>query len=380
MNGVIARGIKTPIIRAEDDLALIVTKAILAACKDENFKLNHKDIIAITEGVVAISNNNFININKVAKDIKSKLKSSHIGIVYPIFSRNRFSVILKAIAKSANEVTILMPYPYDEVGNPNINQNDLDKLILKDNIVTNDKLFYEFKHPYTNVNIINYYKDIVKAENVKVNFIFSNDPATILNYTNDIIVAEVHRRHERLSFFKKLFANVITLADIANKENSETGYNTEYGLLGSNVATPESLKLFPRKDLTLLKRVQELIYLETSKHVEVFVFGDGAFKDPTSGIWELADPVVSPFYTEGLMGYPSEIKIKMLAETKFKHLTGNALEEAIAAEKKTIVKDSDQQLGTTPRKYLDLLGSLADLVAGSGDRQTPVVLIQNYLK
>lgn len=380
MQGVIARGIKTPIIKAHDNLAETVTNAILLTATNENFEINDKDVIAITEGVVAIAANNYVTLDEVASDIKKKLNSDHIGLVNPIFSRNRFSLILKAIARSTKKITMLMPYPADEVGNPNVDKTLIDQLIIKDERVINDDAFYQFKHPFTKVNIINYYQKIVETENCKIEFIFSNNAKKILDYTNDIIVCEIHNRNNTKNNLKNSYNNVLTLSDIVNDETTKSGYNSKYGLLGSNVATFESLKLFPNDAMPLLIEIQNIIKEKTNKHVEVMVFGDGAFKDPSSGIWELADPVVSPFYTKGLIGSPSEVKIKMLVETKYKHLSGDALELAIAEEVSKTNKETWEMLGTTPRKYVDLLGSLADLIVGSGDKKTPVVLIQNYFK
>lgn len=380
MSGVIARGIKTPIIKAGNDLVEIVTESILNDAKTEGYEIKDKDVIAITEGVVAIANNNFVTVDDISNDLKTKLNSEHIGLVYPIFSRNRFSIILKGIARSTKKVTILMPYPSDEVGNPNINESDLNKLIIENDVVMNDNFFYEFKHPYTNVNIINYYKEIVEKENASINFVFSNNAKVITNYTKDIIVCEIHNRNNRYLELEDVSNKIVRLTDILNKPINNSGYNEEYGLLGSNVQTFESLKLFPREDHNLLLKIQEKIKTLTNKHVEVMVFGDGAFKDPTSGIWELADPVVSPFYTKGLIGSPSEVKIKMLVATKYKDLEGEALENALKEEIENKNKTESSKLGTTPRMYTDLIGSLADLVVGSGDKKTPVVLIQNYFK
>lgn len=380
MSGVIARGIKTPIIKAGNDLVEIVTESILNDAKTEGYEIKDKDVIAITEGVVAIANNNFVTVDDISNDLKTKLNSEHIGLVYPIFSRNRFSIILKGIARSTKKVTILMPYPSDEVGNPNINESDLNKLIIENDVVMNDNFFYEFKHPYTNVNIINYYKEIVEKENASINFVFSNNAKVITNYTKNIIVCEIHNRNNRYLELEDVSNKIVRLTDILNKPINNSGYNEEYGLLGSNVQTFESLKLFPREDHNLLLKIQEKIKTLTNKHVEVMVFGDGAFKDPTSGIWELADPVVSPFYTKGLIGSPSEVKIKMLVATKYKDLEGEALENALKEEIENKNKTESSKLGTTPRMYTDLIGSLADLVVGSGDKKTPVVLIQNYFK
>ena len=380
MQGVIARGIKTPIIKANDNLALIVTNAIFETAKNENFEIKDKDVIAITEGVVAIAANNYVTLDEVALDIKNKIKSDHIGLVNPIFSRNRFSLILKAIAKSTKKITMLLPFPNDEVGNPNISKDMINDLIIKDDIVQSNELFYQFKHPFTNVNIISYYEEIAKEQNCEIEFIFSNDPKKIMGCTNDIIVCEIHNRNQTKAILNSSINNVLTLDDIMSEANTKTGYNSKYGLLGSNIATFESLKLFPNEDMELLFNIQKIIKAKTNKDVEVMVFGDGAFKDPSSGIWELADPVVSPFYTQGLNGSPSEVKIKMLVETKYKDLSGEKLEEAIANEVSKSNKKSWEMLGTTPRKYVDLLGSLADLIVGSGDKKTPVVLIQIYFK
>lgn len=379
--GTVVRGIRTPIIKENDDLAQIVVDSVLKASKSEKFKLEDKDVIAVTEAVVGISEGNYATVDNIAMDIKRKFKSDHVGIVFPILSRNRFSMILKGIARGCRKVTILLSYPADEVGN-----HLFDEKYLKEFQINpyNDVLNYEqymslFKdcvHPFTGLNYVSYYKELVESENCEVNFVFANDAREILNYTNDILACDIHTR-----FNTKKALNCLGLDDILNESINGSGFNPKYGLLGSNKSTEERIKLFPKNGDILIQEIQKKIFEKTEKKVEVMVYGDGAFKDPVGKIWELADPVVSPFYTEGLEGTPNEIKLKYVSDNKFAELKGDELATAIKEEIKSKEKDlkgTNKTLGTTPRQISDLLGSLCDLTSGSGDKGTPVVLVQRY--
>ncbi len=386
--GTIVRGIRTPIIKEGDDLANIVVNSVLKASKSEKFQLENKDVIAITEAVVGISEGNFATLDQIAKDIKNKLKNSnHIGIVFPILSRNRFAVLLSAMARSTKKITILSSYPSDEVGNDIMFVDDLVKYNVnpsKDLISDEDykKKFGHFKHIFTGVNYYDIYKDIVKKEGAECQMVFSNNPEDILKYTKDIIVCDIHTREntKKKILAKDKNANVLMMSDILNKSVDGSGFS-EYGLLGSNRSTEERVKLFPRSGNELVNKIQKILKEKTGKTIEVMVYGDGAFKDPVGKIWELADPVVSPFYTSGLEGTPNEIKLKFVSDNKFPDLKGDELKEAIKEEIRKKDKDLKGQMitqGTTPRRLTDLIGSLCDLTSGSGDKGTPVVFIQGY--
>ena len=381
--GTVVRGIRTPIIKEGDDLAQIVVDSIINASNSEGFKFNDRDIVAITESVVAISEGNFVTVDNIVRDLKNKY-SGNIGLVYPILSRNRFSIILKSIARAMNEITILLSFPSDEVGN-----GILDEKLLKENgfnlnsVITEkeyNKYFSSYIHPFTGINMVKFYKELVESENCKVKFIFSNDPKTILDYNDEILVCDIHSRFKT----KELLGDakvVYGLDDIMNESIDGSGCNQKYGVLGSNKSTEERLKLFPRTGESVVNKVQNKLFERTGKKIEVMVYGDGAFKDPVGHIWELADPVVSPAYTSGLEGTPNEIKLKYISDNKFSNLSGEDLKNAIKEE----VRKKDNDLtgnmlsqGTTPRKYTDLIGSLCDLTSGSGDKGTPVVFIQGY--
>lgn len=384
--GTIVRGIRTPIIKEGDDLADIVVSSVLKASESEKFDFNDKDVIAVTEAVVGISEGNFATLDQIAKDIRNKLNSDHIGIVFPILSRNRFAVLLSAMARSAKKITILSSFPSDEVGNDILYKDDLIKYnVSLSDIITEEEYkekFSHFKHLFTGVNMYEVYRDLVLKENCEFEMVFSNNPSDILKYTKDIIVCDIHTREETK---KRIVdsdsnSNVIMMSEILNKSVEGSGYS-EYGLLGSNRSTEERVKLFPRTGNELVLKIQKLMKEKTGKNIEVMVYGDGAFKDPVGKIWELADPVVSPAYTSGLEGSPNEIKLKYFSENKFKDLHGDELNNAMREE----IKEKDKELkgsmatqGTTPRRYTDLLGSLCDLTSGSGDKGTPVVLIQRY--
>ncbi|MBQ1813136.1 MAG: coenzyme F420-0:L-glutamate ligase [Bacilli bacterium] len=384
--GTIVRGIRTPIIKEGDNLEDIVVSSLLKASQSEGFEFNDKDVVAITEAVVGISERNFATLDDIAGDIKSKLKSDHIGIVFPILSRNRFAVLLSAMARSAKKLTLLLSYPSDEVGNDILYKEDLKKYNVNpySDIITYEdymEKYHRFLHPFTGVNMVDVYKELIEKEGCVAEIVLSNNALDILKYTNDVINCDIHTREETKELLKNNGANVISMSDILNKSYNGSGYNEKYGLLGTNRATEERVKLFPRTGQTLVENVQKRLKEETGKNIEVMVYGDGAFKDPVGHIWELADPVVSPAYTKGLEGSPNELKLKYLSENKFKNLSGEDLNNAIREE----IKNKDNDLkgkmasqGTTPRRYTDLLGSLCDLTSGSGDKGTPVVLIQRY--
>ncbi len=386
--GTVVRGIRTPIIKAGDDLASIVVDSLMAASKSENFEFEDRDVVAITEAVVGISEGNFATLDQIAKDIKNKLHNSeHIGIVFPILSRNRFAVLLSAMARSTKKITLLSSYPSDEVGNDILYKDDLIKYGINPStdLITEAEYkekFSHFKHLFTGVNMYEVYKDLVEKENCEFEMVFSNKPEDILNYTKDVIVCDIHTRFDTKKKIvdKDSSANVIMMSDILTESVDGSGYSP-YGLLGSNRSTEERVKLFPRTGDVLVNKIQEMLKEKTGKTIEVMVYGDGAFKDPVGKIWELADPVVSPAYTKGLEGSPNEIKLKYFSENKFKDLHGEELKKAMIDE----IKAKDKELkgsmatqGTTPRRYTDLLGSLCDLTSGSGDKGTPVVLIQRY--
>jgi hypothetical protein len=386
--GTIVRGIRTPIIKEGCDLASIVVDSVIKASETENFEFEDRDVIAITEAVVGISEGNFATLDQISKDIKNKLNNSeHIGVVFPILSRNRFAVLLSSIAKSTKKITLLSSYPSDEVGNDILYKEDLVKYNINPSrdLITEEEYkdkFIRFKHMFTGVNMYEVYRDLVLNEGCEFEMVFSNNPEDILNYTKDVIVSDIHTRFEtkKRILDKDSNAHVIMLSEILNESVDGSGYSP-YGLLGSNRSTEERVKLFPRTGDKLVLRVQELMKERTGKNIEVMVYGDGAFKDPVGKIWELADPVVSPAYTKGLEGSPNEIKLKYFSENKFKDLQGEELNNAM----KKAIREKDKELkgtmasqGTTPRRYTDLLGSLCDLTSGSGDKGTPVVLIQRY--
>lgn len=386
--GTVVRGIRTPIIKEGDDLAKVVVDSVLNASKSENFELEDKDVIGITEAVVGISEGNFATLDQIATDVKKKFNNSkHLGLVFPILSRNRFAVLLSAFARSTKKITLLSSYPSDEVGNDILLREDLIKYRVNPSIdlITENEYkerFSHFKHIFTGVNMYEVYRDLVLKEGCEFEMVFSNKPEDILRYTNDVIACDIHTRNETKARIEKdgVDAKVLTLSDILNESVDGSGYSP-YGLLGSNRSTEERVKLFPRTGNVLVNKVQELIKEKTGKTVEVMVYGDGAFKDPVGKIWELADPVVSPAYTSGLEGSPNEIKLKYFSENKFKDLKGEELKQAMIEEirtKDSKLKGSMATQGTTPRRYTDLLGSLCDLTSGSGDKGTPVVLIQRY--
>lgn len=383
--GTVVRGVRAPIIKAGDDLAKIVVDSVLAAQKEEGFKFRDRDIIAVTEAVVGKAEGNFVTVDDIAKDVKEKYSDGEVGLVFPILSRNRFSICLKGIARGVKKMYIQLSFPSDEVGNGILDEEVFEKSEFNLSSVISEKeyadVFGDFLHPFTGINMVDFYRNLVKEEGCEVEFVFSNDPKTILEYTNNVLVCDIHTREKT----KKLLSNdktiVYGLVDIMSKPNGESGCNPEYGLLGSNKSTEEKLKLFPRTGGELVKKIQAEMKEKTGKKIEVMVYGDGAFKDPVGKIWELADPVVSPAYTDGLIGTPNELKLKYISDNKYKDLAG---EELVTAMKKEIsAKDANlkgrmETQGTTPRRLTDLIGSLCDLTSGSGDKGTPIVFIQGY--
>lgn len=387
--GTVVRGIKTGVIKEGDNLAEITVKSVIEARKEEGFELQNRDVVAITEAVVGISSGNYATVDNIASDVSKKFNSKHIGIVYPILSRNRFAVLLSAFARSMDKITMLLSYPSDEVGN-----DILDKQLLRElNIPLNNYVmseseytekFGDFKHIFTGVNMVDFYRDLAHQENCEIEFVFSNNPETILDYAECVLCADIHTREYTKKTIKEAGGKIILgLDDIMTESVGGSGFNSEYGLLGSNRATEEKVKLFPNNSQELVEAIQKRFKEETGKIIEVMVYGDGAFKDPVGHIWELADPVVSPGYTSGLAGSPNELKLKYLSDNKFSDLKGEDLNNAIKkeiAEKNQNLKGKIETQGTTPRRYTDLIGSLCDLTSGSGDKGTPVVLVQNYFK
>ena len=385
MAGVISRGIQGPIIREGDDIVDLVVQSVYAQEKAEGWTLQDKDVIAVTESVVARAQGNYATVDQVAQDIRSKYGQGKVGLIFPILSRNRFSVCLKGIARAMDEVVILFSYPNDEVGNPLMARSayvphrfsEVTEYEEADFVRT----FGSPVHPFTGVNYLDFYREVIESEGAKATFLFSNDPRFIGKYCDNILCCDIHTRNETKDVMAALGKKVFTLADVMSAPVDGSGYNEKYGLLGSNKATEEKLKLFPRDCQPVVDAIQARIQKERGIHVEAMIYGDGAFKDPVGGIWELADPVVSPAYTSGLAGKPNELKLKYLADNDFAGLSGEELKEAIRKEIKAkgadLVGDMSSE-GTTPRQYTDLLGSLCDLTSGSGDKGTPFIVIQNY--
>lgn len=385
--GTVVRGIRTPIIKEGDDLKQIVVDSVLNASKQENFEFNDRDIIAITEAVVGISTGNYATIDDIATDVKSKFNKRHIGLVFPILSRNRFAVCLKAFARAMDKITMLLSYPSDEVGNDILDKTRLEESGINpySDVISEKEYtekFGDFKHIFTGVNMVDFYRDVAKEENCEIEFVFSNKPEEILNYTKEVLACDIHTRFQTKEKLRKAGAEtVLGMDDILTSSVNGSGYNSKYGLLGSNRATEDKVKLFPEAGDDLVNGIQEELKKITGKTIEVMVYGDGAFKDPVGKIWELADPVVSPFYTKGLEGSPNELKLKYLSDNKYSNLKGEELQAAIRKEieeKDKNLKGKIETQGTTPRRYTDLIGSLCDLTSGSGDKGTPVVFIQGY--
>ncbi len=383
--GTVVRGIRTPIIKENDDLVNIVVDSLMKASENEGFKFRDKDVVAITEAVVGISEGNYVTVDDIAQDIQNKFPSKNIGIVYPILSRNRFSMILKGIARGMDKITMLLSFPSDEVGNAILDEDILEKSKYNLSSVISEKeykeTFGEFLHPFTGVNIVKFYKELIEKENCEVEFVFANNPKEILNYTNDVLNCDIHTRLRTKKMLKEAGAHVYGLFEVMSEPINNSGFNPKYGLLGSNKSTEERLKLFPKTGDSLVVEIQNKLKELTGKNIEVMVYGDGAFKDPVGHIWELADPVVSPAYTSGLEGTPNEIKLKYVSDNKFANLKGEELKTAIKEEiknKEANLKGKMLSQGTTPRRITDLIGSLCDLTSGSGDKGTPVVFIQGY--
>lgn len=385
--GTVVRGIRTPIIKDGDDLKQIVIDSVLNASKEENFTFNDRDIIAITEAVLGISTGNYATIDDIATDVKNKFNGNHIGIVFPILSRNRFAVCLRAFARAMDKITMLLSYPSDEVGNDILDKEKLEKSGINpySDIISEKEYtekFGDFKHIFTGVNMVDFYREVVNSENCEIEFVFSNQPEEILKYTDEVLACDIHTRAKTKEKIKRAGGKtVLGMDDILTTSVNGSGYNSKYGLLGSNRATEEKVKLFPEAGEELVYGIQDELKKITGKTIEVMVYGDGAFKDPVGKIWELADPVVSPFYTKGLEGSPNELKLKYLSDNKYSNLKGEELQAAIRKEieeKDKNLKGKIETQGTTPRRYTDLIGSLCDLTSGSGDKGTPVVFIQGY--
>lgn len=385
--GTISRGIRCPIIREGDDLVQIVTNSVLEAAQSEGFSLRDKDVISITESIVARAQGNYASVDDIAQDVKSKFGSDTIGVIFPILSRNRFAICLKGIAKGAKKIVLMLSYPSDEVGNQLVSLDALDEAGINpySDVLTLEKyreLFGENKHQFTGVDYVRYYSDIIKDAGAEVEVIFANNPKTILDYTDCVLNCDIHTRARTKRILKAAGAKLVYgLDDIMTKSLNGGGYNEKFGLLGSNKSTEDTIKLFPRECKDLVVAIKDKVKESTGIDIEVMVYGDGAFKDPQGKIWELADPCVSPAFTSGLVGTPNEIKLKYLADNDYKDLSGEALQEAISKsikEKGDNLVGSMASQGTTPRQLTDLIGSLSDLTSGSGDKGTPIVLIQGY--
>ena len=385
--GTVSRGIRCPIIREGDDLAEIVASSVLKAAENEGFSIRDRDVIAVTESVVARAQGNYAGVDDIAEDVRTKLGGGTIGVIFPILSRNRFSICLRGIAKGAKKIVLMLSYPSDEVGNELVSLDRIDEAGVNpySDVLSLEKyreLFGENRHEFTGVDYVAYYEELIRECGADVEIIFANQARTILDYTDTVLTCDIHTRKRSKRILKAAGARIVLgLDDIMNAPVNGSGCNEAYGLLGSNKSTEDKVKLFPRNAQPLVLDIQKKILDATGKHVEVMVYGDGAFKDPQGKIWELADPVVSPFYTEGLVGTPNELKLKYLADNDFKDLSGEALKEAISEsirKKDADLKGSMASQGTTPRQLTDLIGSLCDLTSGSGDKGTPVVLVQGY--
>ena len=387
MVGTISRGVRAPIIRQGDDLVEIVTNSVLEAAADDGFEVRDRDIVAMTEAIVARAQGNYATVDDIAQDVAAKLGGEEIGVIFPILSRNRFAICLRGIAKGAKKVVLMLSYPSDEVGNHLVSLDKLDEKGVNpySDVLSLEKyreLFGYEKHPFTGVDYVEYYESLIRESGAEAEIVFANDPRAILKYTKNVLNCDIHTRQRTKRLLKAAGAErVFGLDEILNAPVNGSGYNEKYGLLGTNKATEDQVKLFPRECQDLVEDIQKRLLEKTGKHVEVMVYGDGAFKDPVGKIWELADPVVSPAYTSGLEGTPNELKLKYLADNDFAHLSGEALREAIKEQIQK--KDGDlvgnmASEGTTPRRLTDLIGSLCDLTSGSGDKGTPIVYIQGY--
>ena len=385
--GTVSRGVRAPIIRQGDDIAAIVAESVYAAGKSENIEFRNRDIVAVTEAVVARAQGNYASVDQIAEDIKNKFPEGTFGVIFPILSRNRFAICLKGIARGAKKIVLMLSYPSDEVGNHLIDFDSLDAAGVNPwtDVLTEAKyreLFGIVKHPFTGVDYIEYYRELIESQGCEVEIILANDCRKVLDYTDCVLTCDIHTRARSKRLLKASGAKrVYGLDEILTTSVNGSGYNENYGLLGSNKATEDSVKLFPRECQDVVNRIAEILKEKTGKDFEVMVYGDGAFKDPVGKIWELADPVVSPAYTPGLEGQPNEVKLKYLADNDFKHLSGKELKDAISEYIRKKDGDLVGQMvsqGTTPRRLTDLIGSLCDLTSGSGDKGTPIVWVQGY--
>ena len=385
--GTVSRGVRCPIIRQGDDLAKIVAESVLEAAESEGFALRDKDVVAVTESIVARSQGNYASVEHIAKDVKNKLGGETVGVIFPILSRNRFAICLKGIAMGVKKVVLMLSYPSDEVGNALLTYDQIDEAGINpySDVLSLEKyreLFGNNVHEFTGVDYVDYYANLIKEAGAEVEVVFANQAKTILDYTDCIINCDIHTRARTKRILLKNGAKVVcSLDDILTESVDGSGFNAKYGLLGSNKSTEDTIKLFPQECKDLVLDIQKRLFDACGKHIEVMVYGDGAFKDPQGKIWELADPVVSPAFTDGLIGTPNELKLKYLADNDFKDLSGEELKKAISdsikAKEGSLVGNMASQ-GTTPRQLTDLIGSLCDLTSGSGDKGTPVVLVQGY--
>ena len=388
MLGTVSMGVRAPIIREGDDLIKIVTESIMGAIESSDLQPHDRDIVAITEAIVARSQGNYANVDQIAQDIRNKFGGGTVGVIFPILSRNRFAICLRGIAKGCKKVVLMLSYPSDEVGNHLVDWDMLDSCGIDPyrDILTEEeyrKNFGYIRHPFTGVDYVSYYSDLIRESGAEVEVIFANDPRAILNYTKNVLHCDIHTRARTKRLLKAAGAEIVYgLDEIMTSSVDGSGYNEKYGLLGSNKATEDKVKLFPRDCQDMVEKIQAKLFELTGKHMEVMVYGDGAFKDPIGKIWELADPVVSPAYTSGLVGTPNELKLKYLADNDFPELSGEALKDAI--RERISQKDGSSLVGnmvsegTTPRRLTDLIGSLCDLTSGSGDKGTPIIYIQGY--
>lgn len=384
--GTVSRGVRAPIIREGDDIAKIVADSVTAAAASDGFEFHDRDVVAVTEAVVARAQGNYATVDDIAEDVKAKFGDKTVGVIFPILSRNRFAICLKGIAKGLKKIVLMFSYPSDEVGNHLISLDKLDEKGVNPwtDVLSEEKyreLFGYEKHRFTGVDYVEYYKELIKKEGCEVEIVFANDCRTILNYTTNVINCDIHTRKRTKRILKEHGATVYSLDDIMTLPGKTGGFNPEYGLLGSNKATEDKVKLFPRDCQPVVDAIAADLLKRTGKHIEVMIYGDGAFKDPIGKIWELADPVVSPAYTKGLEGQPNELKLKYLADNDFAHLSGDELKEAIKGrirEKEDNLVGKMVSEGTTPRRLTDLIGSLCDLTSGSGDKGTPIVYISGY--
>lgn len=385
--GTVSRGVRAPIIRSGDDIAQIVIDSVLDAAKSENIEMRDRDVVAVTEAVVARAQGNYATVDDIAADIKKKFPEGTFGVIFPILSRNRFAICLKGIARGAKKIVLMLSYPSDEVGNHLIDLDSLDAAGVNpwSDVLTEAKfreLFGESRHPFTGVDYISYYRELIESQNCEAEIILANDCRKVLDYTDCVLTCDIHSRERSKRLLKAAGAKLVYgLDDVLSESVNGSGFNEKYGLLGSNKSTEDTVKLFPRECESVVERIAKGLNEATGKNVEVMIYGDGAFKDPVGKIWELADPVVSPAHTKGLVGVPNEVKLKYLADNDFKNLSGAELKDAISE----YIRGKDKDLfgkmvseGTTPRRLTDLIGSLSDLTSGSGDKGTPIVWIQGY--